>query len=475
MISEEALLRLTPNEPFVRSNELPGPNARAVLNRLERNEFSDGYNVNNPLVISGGQGCVFDDCDGNRFMDLNILWSLCYLGMGHPKVQERLYEAAGRNNRAGDIQTDARAELVEKIINLLPAHSREGAQVAFTLTGSQASEMAVRLAMRATGRRRVVAFSNCYHGGWGLAWEFASQSRYRTYDWGNKTLSVTHVPFPYTYRCPLGSEPEKSGDACADLMEYMLTSPNSGVDDVACVIVEAIQNMGHVKPPQGWLKRVRELCDRIGAILIVDATANGFAVSGNVFEHVEQGVDADIVTIGKGIANSLPLSALILNADVAERAKGIAVYNGGTAHPIVLEASLATLDAMFDAEDNLLGRARIIEEAAKAALAPLAERCDVVGELRIFGFTGAVELVRSKETKEPVASARQAGSPLNLMLHSTESSSIVLQGYPFFSGGPHFNTIRWCVPMTTPLSLFNKAVDRLVNAIEANAEALKSV
>ena len=312
MISEEALEKLSPNLPFVRSNALPGPMAREALDRLAENEFSDGYNVSNPLVISGGQGCVFEDPDGNRFLDLNTMWSLCYLGMGHPKVQERLHAQADRNNRAGNIQTQVRATLEQKILDIVPAETRRGARIAFTLTGSQATEMAVRLAMRATGRRHIVAFTNCYHGGWGIAWEFASQSRYRTYDWGNKTQSTTHLPYPYCYRCPLKLSPDTCGGACVDLMEFMLTTPNTGVDDVACVIVEAIQNNGHIKPPKGWLKKVRELCDRIGAILIIDATANGFVVSGNVFEHEEQGVAADIITIGKGIANSLPLSAVIL-------------------------------------------------------------------------------------------------------------------------------------------------------------------
>ncbi|GIK82877.1 MAG: aspartate aminotransferase family protein [Alphaproteobacteria bacterium] len=472
MITEPELEALSPGEPGIRTNSLPGPRTRDVLDRLDGAEFSDGFEAGSPIAISGGQGIYYEDHDGNRFMDLNIMVSLAYLGMGHPAVNERAGQYVRAFNRAGSPKSEIRAELEERILAIAPHSMRDG-RVLLTLTGTMANEIAVRMAMRATGRRRIVAFSNCYHGGWGVMWEIAGQARYRGYDWGDRTQTATHIPFPNCYRCPYGRKPDDCGLACADFMEHLLAAPNTGVDDVACVIVEAVQNSGHVPAPPGWMKRLRRICDRIGAMLVVDALANGFVVSGDVFSHEAQGADADIVTIGKGIANSMPLAAVIFSAEAAERARGIAAYNGGNAHPVVMAAGVATLDAMFDSKADLMGRTKVLESAARERLDPWAATSAVAGDLRIMGLTGCIELVRDKESREPVASGLVEGTVLNTMLRSTESpGSLLLRGYPLSPLAQHGNVIRWCVPMTTPMAAYLRMIDAVTAAVDANAEAL---
>jgi len=473
LISESELETMSPGEPGIRTNSLPGPRTREVLERLDAVEFSDGFEAGSPIAVSGGQGVYYEDHDGNRFMDLNIMVSLAYLGMGHRKVNDRAEEYVRRFNRAGSPKTEIRAELEEKILAIAPASMRDG-RVLLTLTGTMANEIAVRMAMRATGRRRIVAFSNCYHGGWGMMWEIAGQSRYRGYNWGDRTQTATHIPFPNCYRCPYGLRRENCGLACADFMEHLLTAPNTGVDDVACVIVEAVQNSGHVPAPPGWMKRLRAICDRIGAMLVVDALANGFVVSGDVFSHEAQGAEADIVTIGKGIANSMPLAAVIFSAEAAERAKGIAAYNGGNAHPVVMAAGVATLDAMFHPDDDLMGRTKVLEQAARERLEPWAARSAVAGDLRIMGLTSCIELVRDRNSREPVASGLNPGTPLNAMLRSgDEPGSLLLRGYPLSPLAQYGNVVRWCVPMTTPMSAYLRMIDAVTAAIDANEIALR--
>lgn len=475
MISEDALHALSPGAPHVRSSSLPGPATAAVLARLDRSEFADGLDIGGPIAVAGGQGVFFDDHDGNRFMDLNIMASQAYLGMGHPGVTQRMIAATERMNRAGSPKTELRAEVEEKIIATLPDEMRGGARVAFTLTGTMANEVAVRMAMRATGRRRIVAFTGCYHGIWGMMWQVTSPALFRSYDWGDRTQAVSHMPFPNCYRCPFGREPDSCGMACADFIDHMLEAPDTGVDDVACVIIEPILNSGHIKPPPGFLARLRAVCDRIGALLVTDSLANGFVVSGDTWTAAAEGVPVDIMTLGKGVANSVPLAATIFRGEVAARAGGIVAGNGGNAHPVILAAASATLDAMFDPEDELAGRGRVLEAAARRLLEPFAAQSKVVGQLRLMGFTGCIELVRDKESRAPVASGFDAGTALNAMLSDPgDPASLLMQGYPLSALSQYGNVVRWCVPLTTPVAVYEQMIRTVIAAIERNENALAS-
>ncbi|MBK8084551.1 MAG: aminotransferase class III-fold pyridoxal phosphate-dependent enzyme [Devosia sp.] len=473
MISEQALEQLSHDGPRVVSNALPGPKSRAIIDRLDALEFSNGMSRGSPLAYAGGKGTIFEDADGNRFVDLWPGRTCTYVGISHPHVVAAIQAQAAQLSVSGDVQGEVRARLVETFSAMLPEKMREDARVILTLSGSQANEIAVRIAMRATGRRTIVAFSNCFHGIWGLAWEFTSLARLHGYDWGNRSQPVSFQPYPDCFSCPLGLKRESCGLACADLLERALAGPNSGVDDVACVIVEAEQNNGHIPLPEGWLQRLREICDRIGALLVVDEIANGFLLTGDVWAHERHGVRADIVTAGKGLGGAFPFAAIALTGEVAERAKGIAAYNGQNANPVVLTAAQATLDVVLDAGDDLLGRAKQLATDVAERLAPL-KRLPVVAEIRTAGMTAAIELVRDKASGAPVADGRQPGTPLYRMLAEGTGDSLLLQGYPFSVGGPHNSTIRWMSPLTIPRRHLFAALDALAEALERNQSALAS-
>jgi putrescine aminotransferase len=364
-----------------------------------------------PLVIVRGEGAELVAESGQRLIDgMAGLWSV---NLGHGR--EDLIEAALRQLRElpyaatfGGVSSPPAIELAEKITGLSPPGLNG---VFFTSGGSEANETAIKLARRhwvRDGRPEksiVLAHDRGYHGLAGLT---TTVTRLRPYhdDFGIPAPDIQEVPAPYTYRCSAGTPcdpaacPVCTGAALEQRIEEL------GAERVAAVIVEPVFGSGGViVPPPGYLRRLREICDRHELLLIVDEVITGFGRTGTWFACEHESVVPDLITFAKGVSGSyLPLGGVIV-ADALwgelrepDAHPGLLMHGfTHSGHPVSCAVALACIEAIE--REDLLATVRAKSETLAALVAPLGEH-PYVGEVRQAGLMVGVELVANRETRE---------------------------------------------------------------------------
>ena len=226
------------------------------------------------------------------------------VGYCHPRVTEAITRQAGvMTHCPSAAPSEVRAELYDRLAAIAPP---ELDRVLLAITGAMANEMAVQLARAATGRRTVVTFGGTYPGRSVGALRWAGKRAYR--EQFGVVAEAHFVPYPDPYNSPW----DEPGETVLTLLEHALTDPASGLEPPACVLIEPIQgNGGVVIPPDGFLRGLRELCDRTGTVLIFDEIQSGFGRSGRTWASEHEGVVPDLMTVGKGIGGGLALAALL--------------------------------------------------------------------------------------------------------------------------------------------------------------------
>jgi 4-aminobutyrate aminotransferase len=356
--------------PLLRT-ELPGPRARAFIHR-DRAVTSPSLARVHPLVPARAFGCVIEDVDGNRFLDLNAGIAVTATGHCHPHV----VAAIERQTRAlihycsSDWYVPAYTELCERLAARAPMSAP--ARVFLGNSGTEAVEAAIKLARHATGRPNLIAFHGAFHGrSLGSLSLTASKARYRG-GFGPLLPGVFHAPY---------GEP---GAIEAVLFKH-LTRP----EDVAAIFVEPIQGEGgYVMPPSGWLAELRALCDTHGILLVVDEVQSGVGRTGRMWAVEHEGVEPDVLLAGKGLASGLPLSAMIARSDAMQWEPGM---HGSTfgGNPVACAAALATLDLV---EGSLIERAADLGAYLMMRLGELRDRHRLIRAVRGRGLMVGVEL-----------------------------------------------------------------------------------
>jgi putrescine---pyruvate transaminase len=364
-----------------------------------------------PLVVVRGEGCELITEDGRRLIDGSAgLWTV---NLGHGR--EDLIEAATRQlsqlayaSTFGGVSSPPAIELAERIAELAPGDLNG---VFLVSGGSEANETAVKLARRHWIRNEqrsksiVIAHDRGYHGLAGLTTNLTRLAPYHD-DFGRDAADVVEVPAPYTYRCDAGvpCDPETclvcSGAALASRIEEL------GADRVAAVIVEPVFGSGGViVPPSGYLRRVREVCDRFDVLMIADEVITGFGRTGSWFGVERDGVVPDMITFAKGVTSGyVPLGGVIVADPLweelrdPERAPGFLMHGFTfSGHPVACAVALANIEAIE--REDMLARVREASASLARLAEPLADLPDV-GELRQAGLMLGVELVRDRETRE---------------------------------------------------------------------------
>jgi putrescine aminotransferase len=364
-----------------------------------------------PLVIVRGEGCELIVEDGKRLLDGSAgLWTV-NLGHGREDLIEAATEQMSRLAYCatfGGVSSPPAVELAERIADLAP----DGLSgVFFVSGGSEANETAIKLARRHWVRNGmpsksiVLAHDRGYHG---LAGVTTTVTRLAPYhgDFGTEAADVVEVPAPYPYRCDAGvpCNPETclvcTGTAVERRIEEL------GADRVAALIVEPVFGSGGViVPPPGYLRRLREVCDRHGVLLIVDEVITGFGRTGSWFAVEHEGVVPDMITFAKGVTSGyVPLGGVIVSDLVwgelrdAEREPGYLMHGfTHSGHPVACAVALANIEAIE--REEMLAQVREASATLASLVAPLAVLPDV-GEVRQAGLMVGIELVRDRETRE---------------------------------------------------------------------------
>jgi 4-aminobutyrate aminotransferase-like enzyme len=349
------------------------------------------------IAIEKGKASTVTDVDGNTYIDIIGGIGVNGLGHSHPKYVEALKNQVEQIS-VGSFTSEPRVELLEKIAEHRPAPEVYRAQ--FYSSGAEAVESALRLAKCHTGKYEFVSFWGGFHGKtMGVLSLMGSDFKEKL----GPMVPGSHIaPYPYCYRCPVQAKYPSCGMACLDLTRKQIKMAGAG--SIAGIIVEPMQgSFGNIIPPKEFLPGLKSIAKEVDALLIADEMITGFGRTGKYWGVEHSGVQPDIVTIGKQFGGGVPISGLIARNDVSQ-AKPWANPSGSSSsyggNPLVSAAASAALQIID--EENLVENSRKMGEYFLNQLTPMLDEFPFVGDVRGAGLFLAIELVKDKETKEPL-------------------------------------------------------------------------
>ena len=412
-----------------------------------------------PMPIARAEGSCFWDADGRRYLDFSSQLVNVNLGYQHPVVIEAIREQAGRLvTVAPSFANDTRSEAARLIAEVAP----DGLdRVFFTNGGADANENAVRMARLHTGRNKVLTTYRSYHGATAGAITMTGDPR----RWASEPAmpGVVHFWGPYPYRSAFHAADE--AQECARALDHLRdTIMVEGPATIAAILLETVVGTnGILVPPEGYLTGVREICDEHGIMLIADEVMAGFARCGEWFAVDRWGVTPDLITFAKGVNSGyVPLGGVLISDPIAETFDE-RPYPGGltySGHPLACASAVASINVMR--EEKVIDYARALgEDVIGPELRALAERHPSVGEVRGLGVFWALELVRDRETREPLVPFNAGGAaaaPMGELTAACKERGL----WPFV----HFNRLHVVPPCTTSADEIREGVAILDEALE---------
>jgi 4-aminobutyrate aminotransferase-like enzyme len=346
-----------------------------------------------PILVDYGKGALLFDKSGREFIDCTSqAWSL-NIGYSHPKVIQAVGEVLGKYSHIRtSFETVPKLLLSKKLVELAPQNLD---QVIYTITGSEANEGALKIAMRNRKGNTFVSLFDGYHGRTlatlNLSWPHPDN---RFTAW---SAPIVRIPQAYCYRCPLNLTYPQCQLACVDLAK-MIIEKGSGEPPVA-LIMEPIQgNGGMIDFPREYYPAIRKLCDDLGMLLIFDEIQTGFGRLGTWFGADLYQTVPDIMVIGKALGGGFPLFGVLFSSQLQGLAPGDHSFT--FAHfPLSMAAANATIQVLED--ENLLDRAIKMGAIFTSRLRELQDKYELIGDIRGPGLMIGVELVKDRKTKEP--------------------------------------------------------------------------
>lgn len=359
-----------------------------------------------PLVVTNGRGCFFWGPDGRKYLDFYSQAVNVNAGHQHPKViaaiKEQLDSICFVESSFANVAAVRLADLLTKCA------PRDLTKVFFTTGGGEAIEHAIRMARAFTGKEKIVARYRSYHGGAYGAIAASGDPRRPPAESGPS--AIVRVFSPFRYRCAFCKNLAGCSMECAEHVRETIIYENP--DTVAAVLLEAVTgSSGVVIPPEGYLSRIREICDEFGILLIADEVYTGFGRTGKWFSIEHWGVVPDLMVLGKGITSgAVPLGAVMISSRIARFFEDRMLWSGLTnfGHPIACAAGIGALKAY--SEDRLVENASTLGQVLKAKLEQLATQYEAVAEVRSIGLLACLELVTDRETREPLVAWGQTTS-----------------------------------------------------------------
>ena len=397
-------------------------------------------------LIVRAEGSYFFTEAGRAILDFSSGQMCATIGHNHPKIVEALAKAGQTVIHLDSTMLSPDViSLVDTLADLLP---HQLSKVQLLNTGGEANESALRLAKIATGRFEIIGMAGSWHG-------TTTGAASTTYAHGRKKYGPVMpgslaIPSPNCYRCPIRHCADQCDMTCLDVGFEMIDATSVGEE--AAVIVEPIQSAGGIiVPPQGYLGRLRELCDQRGILLIYDEAQTGLGRTGNLFGFEREGIVPDILTLSKTLGGGLPLSAVIASDAVATAARenGFSHYTSHASDPLTATVGLAVVDVIVS--EKLTERSASIGQYLKERLCELQQRHEAIGDVRGRGLLLGVEIVVDRTTKEPghelIKSLSERCFELGLNINRV--------------GGPHS---VW--RLAPPLTITRKEIDQAIGIMD---------
>src|SRR5947207_10182947 len=380
------------------------------IQELDRQHVLHSWSVQDqisPLPVAGAEGRYFWDYDGKRYLDFASQLVNVSIGHGHPKLVAAIKEQAETLATIGPpMATESRSRLGKLLAEITPG---DLTMSFFTNGGAEANENAIKLARWYTGRHKIIARYRSYHGATAAGITLTGDPRRWAAEPG--IPGVVRMFDPYTYRCPAGHPDPCPVCTGAPHLEEILQY--EGAHTVAAVILETVTGTnGIIVPPDGYLRSIRETCDHYGILLILDEVMAGWGRTGRWFACDHWDVVPDIITTAKGINSGyVPLGAMTVRDHVYEAVKdkffaGGLTYSG---HPLACAVAVASVEAFR--EEGVVENAAAHGAYLADVLPALAERHPSIGDVRGLGLFWGLELVRSRETREPLVPSNTQAEP----------------------------------------------------------------
>ncbi len=352
-----------------------------------------------PSFIKEARGALMIDIEGRELIDFAGGIGVNNVGHCHPKVVAAIKDQADHfiHTCFHVAMYESYVELAARLNALAPGDFDK--MTMFANSGAEAVENAVKVARYATGRPAVIAFENGFHGRTLMGMTLTSKIKPYKLGFGPFAPEVYRMPYAYCYRCPFGLKYPSCDVACADYLEEFFIG-NVAAEATAAVIAEPIQGEGgFVTPPPEYFPKLAAICKKYGIALIIDEVQSGAARTGKFFAIEHWGVAPDIITLAKSFAGGMPLSAVIGRADMMNKPHVGGLGGTYSGNPICCRAALAVLEVIL--EDGLLRRSAELGEILSKRFAAMAEKVELIGEVRGKGPMLGLELVTDREKKTP--------------------------------------------------------------------------
>jgi taurine--2-oxoglutarate transaminase len=410
-----------------------------------------------PIPVERSQGVYLWDPEGRRYLDFCSQLMNVNAGHGHPHIVSAIKEQAETLAYAApSFATRVRGELGRMVAKVAPGNLNK---TFFTLGGAEATENAIKIARMVTGRNKIVTRYRSYHGATYGALSAGGNPRRLPVEPG--IPGIVRVFDPYCYRCVFGKEPDSCGRECISHVEEVIQFEGPG--NVAALMFEGVTGTsGLFVPPDDYWPRMRAICDKYGILLIADEVMSGWGRTGEWFAVDNWGVVPDIIATAKGITSGyLPLGAVIVSDRIAEYFEDKPFWAGLTCsgHPMSCAAGIAALEVLE--QEGLLANARSVGGYLSEGLFALQERHPSLGDVRGLGLFQILELVRNRETREPMVPWNAKGDEMERMQPVTRH--LRQQGvYAFVK----WNTIYACPPLCITPDEVDEGLAALDSALE---------
>jgi 4-aminobutyrate aminotransferase-like enzyme len=401
-----------------------------------------------PLVITHAKDQYVWDADGKQYLD--FFGGIVTVSVGHcnDQVNKKVHDQIDRLEHVSTVfVNEPQVLLAQKLASITPSGALR--KSFFTNSGSEANETAILAARCFTGSTEIIALRHSYHGRSSAAMGLSGQAPWKL---GPAQAGIVHAVNAYCYRCPFGLEYPSCDIKCAQDIEQVIRTTTSG--RVAGLIAEPIQGIGgYITPPKEYFKIVTDIVRKYGGIFISDEVQTAWGRTGGKWFGIEHwGVEPDMITSAKGLANGLPIGVTIARPEIADALKGLTLSTFG-GNPVTTTAAKAVID--YIEEHNLLRNTEEVGGYLKGKLLELKDKHPLIGDVRGMGLLLGIELVEDRTTKAPATAAA-----LRVMEAARENGIMVGRG------GLYGNVVR----LSPPMNIGRGDVDEFICRLDASFE-----